>query len=215
MQSYSLILKGQHLILDPWKVIFWEEESVLILSDLHLGKAGHFRKHGIAVPVNIHSSDLGRLDHLIDKYSPKKVAFIGDLFHSDINSEWHTFITWMESKTPEMLLVKGNHDILPDEIYRSTRMELVDELVLPPFHFTHKREESEHYNVSGHIHPSVRLRGKAKQGVTLPCFYFSEGYGLLPAYGVFTGTYKIRPVSGDRVFATTGEEVIDLMPQKA
>ncbi len=212
MQPFHLELLGQHLILDPMKVIFWEEASMLILSDLHLGKAGHFRKHGIAVPGHIHSQDLSRLDFLIKKYQPEKIAFIGDLFHSDINSEWHSFIQWMDSKPVKMLLVKGNHDVLTEEIYHSSNMELYDELIMDPFHFSHKKRESSHFNISGHVHPAVRLRGRAKQGLTVPCFYFSKGFGLLPAYGVFTGTYKIRPTAGDMVFATTGEEVIALMP---
>lgn len=212
MEVFDLELEGQHFILDPNKAIFWSDQSMLILSDLHLGKAGHFRKHGIAVPGDIHSRDLQRLDYLIDKYDPKTITFLGDLFHSDLNVEWEFFEEWMENQSCLMILVKGNHDILPDEVYRSSKMEVHEELILGPFHFTHEKTASQFYNLSGHVHPAVRLKGRAKQGLTVPCFYFSQGFGLLPAYGSFTGTYKIRPRVGDMVFATTGDQVIALMP---
>ena len=212
MEVFDLELEGQHFILDPNKAIFWSDQSMLILSDLHLGKAGHFRKHGIAVPGDIHSRDLQRLDYLIDKYDPKTITFLGDLFHSDLNVEWEFFEEWVENQSCLMILVKGNHDILPDEVYRSSKMEVQEELILGPFHFTHEKTASQFYNLSGHVHPAVRLKGRAKQGLTVPCFYFSQGFGLLPAYGSFTGTYKIRPRVGDMVFATTGDQVIALMP---
>jgi len=212
MEAIDLELEHQHLILDAGKAIYWMDESMLILSDLHLGKAGHFRKHGIAVPGDIHSKDLQKLDYLINRYKPKKITFLGDLFHSDLNVEWDFFEAWLENQSSEIILVKGNHDILPDKVYQSTRMHLFDDLIMRPFHFTHEKKDSAYYNISGHVHPAVRLKGKAKQGLTVPCFYFSRGFGLLPAYGSFTGTYKIRPKVGDLVFATTGDQVIALMP---
>ncbi|XOV94020.1 MAG: ligase-associated DNA damage response endonuclease PdeM [Bacteroidota bacterium] len=215
MRSFEFSFKHQNLVLDPLKAIFWVEQSLLILSDLHLGKAGHFRKNGIAVPVDIHQRDLINLNYLIDRYQPKTIAFLGDLFHSDLNAEWNTFSNWMGNQRVEMILVKGNHDILSENIYKSSKMKVCDDLMIEPFHFSHEQKESALYNISGHVHPSIRLRGRAKQGVTIPCFYFSKDHGLLPAYGAFTGTYKIRPVMGDHVFATTGEEVIAIMPQKA
>ena len=48
----------QTLWLSPAKCIFWEEQKILILSDLHLGKSGHFRKSGVAIPQNIFKKDL-------------------------------------------------------------------------------------------------------------------------------------------------------------
>ena len=47
---HSFSFQGQTLILHPAKAIFWKEKSRLLLADVHLGKAGHFRKVGIPVP---------------------------------------------------------------------------------------------------------------------------------------------------------------------
>lgn len=211
MQAFEFKFKEQHLMLDPLKTLFWREESLLLLSDIHLGKVGHFRKHGIAVPMNMYEQDLRKMDYLIDKYQPKTIVYLGDLFHSDLNAEWTSFINWIDTYSIRMILIKGNHDILSEEVYRASKLEVFNDLVMGPFLFTHEKVTSELYNISGHVHPAVRLKGRAKQGVSVPCFYFSENFGLLPAFGSFTGTFKIRPIKGDRVFATTGEEVIALM----
>jgi hypothetical protein len=44
--------------------------------------------------------------------------------------------------------------------------------------------------------------------MTLPCFYFGRDYGLLPAFGEFTGTAVIRPRVGESVFVLAGDEIV-------
>ena len=46
--------------LSAQRCIFWEEEQSLIVSDLHLGKTGHFRKMGIAVPQAVYKEDFAK-----------------------------------------------------------------------------------------------------------------------------------------------------------
>jgi hypothetical protein len=54
----------------------------------------------------------------------------------------------------------------------------------------------------------VHLSGVGGLSTTLPCFYFGTRYGLLPAFGDFTGTALIRPQSGDRVFVLVDGKVL-------
>ena len=54
-------LHQQTLWLTAQRSIFWEEQKTLIVSDLHFGKTGHFRKSGIPVPQTIYKEDLQRL----------------------------------------------------------------------------------------------------------------------------------------------------------
>jgi uncharacterized protein len=67
-----------------------------------------------------------------------------------------------------------------------------------------------HYNLAGHIHPGVSLRGKGRQSLTLPCFYFGRHQALLPAFGVFTGLARIKPVKEDKVFVIVEDKIMDL-----
>ena len=58
-------IQEQHFWLSAHRAIFWEEQKALILSDLHFGKTGHFRKAGIAVPQQVYKEDLQRLISLL------------------------------------------------------------------------------------------------------------------------------------------------------
>ena len=215
--SVSHLQNGQQLVLHPEKAIFWKEENMLILSDLHLGKAEHFRRSGIPVPEAVHFHDLARLSSLIKGSGAKKIVFLGDLFHSDLNSGWWHFNKWMEEfPQEEFFLVKGNHDILPPQLYIESRLNVFEtEMLVYPFLLTHeplgeKEIKEGYYNISGHIHPAVLLKGRGLQQITLACFYFGLHYALLPAFGKFTGFYKIQPKKEDAVFAIAEKQVLRL-----
>lgn len=200
---------GEQLTLLPDRAIFWEGKKTLIVSDLHLGKAGHFRKHGIPVSRKIHFTDLKILQELILLHKPVEVILLGDLFHSSKNNEWEDFIRFVSVfDFVKFILVRGNHDIMDE--YPS-ELNVVDRLERPPFSFTHEREESPYYNLSGHLHPGFRIRGLARDGLTLPCFYFSTQHGVLPAFGQFTGIKTIKPAKGDKVFGIADDNVMELI----
>ncbi len=205
------IVCDQNLVLSPEKALFWIQKKTLIISDVHLGKASHFRKSGIAVPGQVHLHDLYRIDQLIQIYKPNRIIFLGDLFHSDHNMDWHQLNSWLHDY-PEIhfVLVRGNHDILPESMYIDSPIELVDSWKDGPFLFTHDAEETIDFNISGHIHPAVRLSGTARQSVKIPCFHFSSNAAVLPAFGVFTGFVNVKVVKGDEVFGLTKNKVLHL-----
>jgi uncharacterized protein len=201
----------QNLWLDPLCAMYWEEKDMLIVSDLHLGKSGHFRRHGTPLPGIVGDNNLWNLSMLIDRYSPKSVLFLGDLFHSEYNEEWAQFLDLKANyEDLNWILVKGNHDILDVDIYSLSNLDVVDELFVEPFYFVHEPEDlagKPGYGLAGHIHPCVRLSGKAKQSMRLKCFWFGKTQGLMPAFGDFTGSHRIQPKKGDDVFVIAGKTV--------
>jgi uncharacterized protein len=206
-QTVAHIILGNTFLLASNRSIFWQEQNTLILSDLHLGKTGHFRKEGIAVPQAVFKEDMQRLVTLFQQYQPAKVIIIGDMFHSHANKELHLFIKWRNdfSHIP-IQLVKGNHDILKADWYVQAGIELISEqLAIGNFIFTHDITDCElteqQYAFCGHIHPGISIHGVAKQSVHLPCFYFSKQYAVLPAYSKFTGTFTIKKKRSETVFA--------------
>ena len=208
-------LCGQHMNLLPDKAIFWEEDRSLICSDLHLGKVGHFRKEGIRVPSDAGKKTIDKLRTLLTEWKPKRVLFLGDLFHSDYNLEWIALNDLMdEFPGMEFVLIIGNHDILDDEHYQSSRMHVLSSpQVYEPFVLSHEPLDEQLeglYNLCGHIHPAVRMRGKARQAVRLPCFYFGDYTGILPAFGAFTGSATIQPKKGEKVFVIAGEKIVSV-----
>lgn len=215
---YSFKCKNQHLVLHSGRVIYWEEEAALILSDLHLGKTGHFRKSGIAIPQNVYKEDLQRLVSLIQFFKPAQMIIVGDLFHSTVNKELDLFIKWRNDfSSVNIRLVKGNHDILPDQWYENAGITVDHEqLELKDFTFRHDvcdeltDQASSSYCFSGHIHPGVSIRGLAKQSLHFPCFYFTNTYCVLPAFSRFTGTYTVRPQQGEHAFAIVENSIMEV-----
>ena len=203
-------------LLSSNRTVFWEKESSLILSDMHLGKSGHFRKSGIAIPQTVFKADMQRLLAEIKYFNPKQLIIVGDLFHSAMNREHDLFLRWRNDIRSTIIhLVKGNHDILKAEWYEAAGITVHQKhLLMRNFTFTHDINECEigqdHYCFSGHLHPSVYMTGIGKQSMTLPCFYFKKDYAVLPAFGKFTGTYPVKPAAGDAVFALVENKIMQL-----
>lgn len=210
-------LLGQNLRLLPQKAIYWQQEKALIVADVHLGKVGHFRKAGIAVPLNLEQNELAVLSDLIREYRPDKLILLGDFFHSDMNADWDWLVLW-RSQFPqlEIILVRGNHDIIDDAHYRGVNIRLYDMLAIGPFLMLHHPmlaeglRATESYVFCGHIHPGIRLAGRARQQITLPCFAFGQQQAVLPSFGRFTGRVAIRSAQSDRIFAVAGDKVLPI-----
>ncbi len=208
-------LLNQDLLLLPQKAIYWQQEKTLIAADVHLGKVGHFRKAGIAIPLNMEQSDLAVLSDLVYEYKPEKLLFLGDLFHSDMNADWDWFILW-RSQFPKLqiILVRGNHDIIDDSHYHKLNIILHNELVIGPFLMLHhplnntEQLQAAGYVFCGHIHPGVSLMGRGRQQITLPCFAFGKRQAILPSFGKFTGKVAIRSNKTDRIFAIAKDKVL-------
>lgn len=209
----SFHLQDEELLLLPQKAIFWKRKKALLLADTHFGKVTHFRKSGIAIPGRAAYRNMIIMEYLIKEFEPLEVIFLGDLFHSEMNTEWLIFKEVLKNYPQTCFrLVQGNHDILHELSYTGNRFELHTEaLEMGPFRFTHEPQEcSGLYNLAGHIHPGVRLIGTGRQSMRLPCFWFGKNAGILPAFGQFTGLHLLKPTADDRVFVISGEEVMQM-----
>ncbi|WP_317192218.1 ligase-associated DNA damage response endonuclease PdeM [Robertkochia sediminum] len=205
----ELKIKGDHFILHPYGSAFWKERSTLLVADVHLGKAAHFRKNGMAVPTGTMFRAYEKIDTLIRKFNPDTLCFLGDLFHSSPNNEWDLFADWTTHIESDIVLIKGNHDLIPEHRLESLGIHIRDSWDLPPFYLTHEpNEDGDTFNICGHIHPGVRLRGPGRQSLRLPCFFKKEHQLILPAFGEFTGKHVLSPQATDQVYAVTPEEVL-------
>lgn len=213
----KITIKNQDLCLSSDRSIYWEQEKALVVSDLHIGKTGHFRKAGIAVPQSVFREDMQRLVSLIQYFKPQTLIVVGDMFHSSANKELELFTRWRSDfEGLEIKLVKGNHDILNRKWYAQSRIELFDStLKISAFCFQHDPGEcgkdddgKNHYVFSGHIHPGITIHGSGKQSLKFPCFYFTDTYCILPAFSRFTGTVGIRPKDDDITFAIVNNSIL-------
>ncbi|MGI8952899.1 MAG: metallophosphoesterase [Chitinophagaceae bacterium] len=224
-------INGNNFWLSHKRCIFWEEQKALIISDLHFGKTGHFRKEGIGVPQNIFKEDLQTLFAQIQFYQPEKLIIVGDLFHSKENKEMNLFLRWRNDISHiKIELIKGNHDILKDDWYANAgvivnnQQSIIGNFIfvhdldsisdqpsifnLQPSTFNQSTNQPTNYIFSGHIHPGVSIKTGSKQSMHFPCFYFGKNYAVLPAFSKFTGLANIQSNKKDVVYAIVNQSLI-------
>ncbi|MBC8769971.1 ligase-associated DNA damage response endonuclease PdeM [Arenibacter sp. BSSL-BM3] len=200
---------NQLFTLHPSGAIYWQNQNMVMIADVHLGKVTHFRKYGSAIPQSAINANFERLNEVLSCFNPAKIGFLGDLFHSSLNKEWNYFESWVKSQTAKIILIKGNHDIISPTKFLDLDIELVEELIMDKFLLTHHPENrSGLFNISGHIHPGINIRGSGRQSLKVPCFHRQVDQIILPAFGAFTGKFLVKPRSGDKIYATTKDEVI-------
>jgi metallophosphoesterase superfamily enzyme len=114
-------------------------------------------------------------------------------------------------------LVKGNHDILAERWYSEADITVnAGQLEIKQFLFVHDiltkgiKAVKGQYVFSGHVHPGVSIKGRGRQSLRFPCFYFTKKYCVLPAFSRFTGTYRVDAKEDEKVFAIIENDIVPL-----
>src|SRR5258706_2018934 len=77
----SLNIAGVQLIADLSGALFWEEQGLLVVSDLHLEKGSSFAARGVLLPPYDTVATLGRLAAVIPRHDPRMGIALCDSFH--------------------------------------------------------------------------------------------------------------------------------------
>lgn len=207
---------AQAFVLLPQRAVLWPSQRMLLVADAHIGKAATFRRHGVAVPGGTTAETLNALTALIERHGVTRLAFLGDLLHSE---HAHTPAThaalarWRERhRQLELVLVRGNHDDRAGDPPSSLGIAVVDE----PWRIDgialchHPVAVAGAYVMAGHLHPCAHLAGRAHDRLRLPAFWFGPDAAVLPAFGAFTGMHPVRPGPQDRLFVASGDGVHEL-----
>jgi DNA ligase-associated metallophosphoesterase len=211
---------GRLLELWPQKAAFDPELRLLLVADAHFGKGHIFRRHGLPVPVATEASMVQRLDDLLSATGAAELVFLGDLLHGPWSHEPGALasLTEWRARHPalDVHLVRGNHDRHAGDPPADLGIKVhAGPLRRGPWALLHEPEVVEGaYALAGHIHPGVRLHEGGGLNLRLPCFRMSLAYGVLPAFGAFTGLH-IQPALGeDRVYVVVESEglVVPLQP---
>ncbi len=198
----------------PDKALFFTEDRILLISDLHLGKAQHFRKHGVPIPLGVADKNFSRLQALCDLFEPDRIIFLGDLFHSEANHSIERFGGFRQNNPQPCQLVMGNHDFYDQQTYDLLELECIPQIEYRNMLLVHdaaeiNKDESRHI-VSGHVHPAVRLKSSSRNSLRLAAFIFGESHSYIPAFGDFTGMHVMKTKDTDRVFAIAQDQVVAL-----
>ena len=208
-------LCGQTLLLMPERCVFWQEMEILMAADLHLGKEGTFRSAGIPLPEGPSLETLNRLDQALIRTGANRLVVLGDLFHgaSSVEAFAEGMTAW-RNRNQELTieLIGASHDRWSGDLPGSWQIELHKEpRRMDPFMLRHypAADNSDDYWLAGHLHPGVLLK-EGKRGATLrlPCFYFTQRGGILPAFGSFTGVTRVGQDPGSQCYAIAGDQVV-------
>lgn len=217
--TITLEIAGSPLMLLPEKVVFLPESDTLLVADAHIGKATSFRQLGVPVPSGTTGETLAALTRLIHRLAAKRIVFLGDFLHSARSLSADTFaavLRWRELHSAvELTLVRGNHDDRAGDPPAVLDIQPFDQpLRLKGLALSHHpRPAAGAFVLAGHLHPCVSVGGRAHDWHRLPCFWFSNQVGVLPAFGAFTGMQAIQARAGERVFAAAPDRVFELPPK--
>ncbi len=210
---------GERFTLSPLRLAYWARRRTLLVADLHLGKPAAFRHAGVPVPEECTSADLSRLSEALLQFPTDRLVMLGDLLHARTARAQQTIDTITRWRTGhaelDIVLVRGNHDAHAGDPPEEWGFRVADEPFAEPddgvIAFAHYPEAAQHdrdrFVLAGHVHPAVRLT-RGSRSLRTPCFWFSGRFGVLPAFGSFTGTAVVTPSVHDQVFIVGDDAVV-------
>lgn len=198
-------LAGESVLLLADRALYWPAQQMLVVADIHFGKAVAFRTLGVPVPRGTTTQNLQALDALLAQVACRQIVFLGDFLHAKAAHAPATvaaMLAWRRRHPQlQLILVRGNHDVHAGDPASQLQITLVDEPYrMGPFAFCHHPETAtEAYVLAGHVHPVFHLRA-GHESLRLPCFLQKPAGLILPSFGAFTGGYAVRPAADENVF---------------
>jgi hypothetical protein len=204
-KGHEISLLGSVLVADPAAALYWPDEQLLVVADLHLEKGSAFAVRGVLLPPYDTAETLARLALLIAYYAPRRVIALGDNFHDGggparmADSDRAALKALQRGR--DWLWIAGNHDPDPAE---NIGGDFVATLALGSLTFRHEpTSESLAGEIAGHLHPVARVarRGRA---VSRRCFASDGERLVMPAFGAYAGGLNVRDRAFARLFGTQG-----------
>jgi DNA ligase-associated metallophosphoesterase len=187
MNMIKLSLAGEALRALGSGALWWPGQSLLCVSDLHLGKSDRIaRRGGTLLPPFETKDTLQRLQSDIEATNASVVVCLGDSFDdlAAADSLDEADLLWLTRLQAgrRWIWIEGNHDPGPVDLggehlseYRSCALV-----------FRHIASPDETGEISGHYHPKAQIAAKGRS-VSRPCFLADDQRIIMPAYGTYTG----------------------------
>ena len=195
----TVAVSGVTFAADASGALYWAEERLLIVSDLHLEKGSSFAMRGILLPPYDTAATLARLAAVVARYAPRRVIALGDSFHdreahARVCEEDRDAIAAMQAGR-DWIWIAGNHDPLPPA---SLRGAVADEIAIGPVCFRHEPTGAAG-EIAGHLHPKARVSRRGRS-VERRCFASDGERAVMPSFGAYTGGLSIRDLAFAAIF---------------
>jgi uncharacterized protein len=209
----EITVAGVPLIADIAGALYWPEEGLLVVSDLHLEKGSAFAARGVLMPPYDTAATLERLAGLLARYAARIVVALGDNFHDGggparlAGSDRGHLLELQRGR--DWVWIAGNHDPDPREGIGGA---FARSLALGPLAFRHEpaaapgrggNDGESHGEIAGHLHPAARIHQRGRT-LTRKCFATDGTRLVMPAFGAYTGGLNIRNIAFLKIFGALG-----------
>lgn len=199
--DHIITVAGVALHVDSDGALYWPEQGLLAVADLHLEKGSSFAARGQLLPPYDTAATLARLARLIARYAPRRVVALGDSFHdaggpARLADDDRGHLRSLQ-RGRDWIWIAGNHDPKPAAdiggAFQAT-------LTVGAVTFRHL-PTGVAGEICGHLHPVARVahRGRA---VSRRCFAADSTRIVMPAFGAFTGGLNVRDAVFCDLFGT-------------
>lgn len=192
MNSLAFSFAGADLHALGSGALWWQERSLLCVSDMHLGKSERMmRRGGMTLPPYETRDALMRLGEDLARTGARRVICLGDSFDDRaaaeaLSEDDRLWIARLQAGR-EWTWIEGNHDPGPVEIGGAH----LAELHIGPLTFRHMAQSGANGEVSGHYHPKAQLSLRGRS-LSRPAFLCDSARLILPAYGTYTGGLRSK-----------------------
>lgn len=170
------------------KALYWPEQRVLFVADLHLEKASWFAVRGQMLPPYDSLATLQGLAALIEATQARQLWCLGDNFHDSggvarLEPAAKALLAALTARLDWRWII-GNHDPALEGDIGGT---VLNEAEVGGLILRHRAVPNEmRAELSGHFHPKYRGKSRSR-AVSRACFVMSETRLILPAFGALTG----------------------------
>jgi DNA ligase-associated metallophosphoesterase len=199
----TVCIAGVTLHADLSGALYWEEQQLLVVSDLHLEKGSSFAMRGTLLPPYDTIATLGRLGAVIARHDPRTVIALGDSFHDRnaherLSQPNREVIAALQLRR-DWIWISGNHDpALPSDLGGVVAQEVAIGRIV----FRHEPTGAAG-EIAGHLHPKARVSTRGRS-MERRCFASDGERAIMPAFGAYTGGLNIRDAAFARIFQTLG-----------
>ena len=200
-KAAQIAIAGVALLADCDGALYWPEEKLLVVSDLHFEKGTSFAARGALLPPYDTAATLARIGVLMGRYAPHTVIALGDSFHDCAAPERMRAQERAElaalARSRDWIWIAGNHDRKPAQGIGGI---FVAVLGIGNLLFRHEPTGAKG-EIAGHLHPIARVSA-AERMLTRRCFVSDGGRLVMPAFGAYSGGLNVRHSAFGEVFGS-------------